>query len=211
MIEDLLRDYGYLAILIITFLEGETIVILAGAFAQQGILEAQFVALTALCGSFLGDQFYYTIGKRYGTPLLDRWPTLRDKAEWVFRILRKHETLFILSFRFIYGVRNVSPFAIAMAGVPRFRFMYLNFIAASVWAASFTAIGYYSSKALERFFGEHQTEVLLGLAALAIAYALYSFIKNFLQNRSKAAQEPSAPLEQNAMPLPQNRDEQRPT
>lgn len=221
MIENLLTDWGYLAILIITFLEGESIVILAGAFAQQGFLSAELVALTALCGSFLGDQFYYTIGKRYGPPLLDRWPYLRDKAEWVFRILRKHETLFILSFRFIYGVRNVSPFAIAMAGVPRIRFMCLNFVAASIWAVSFTAIGYFSSKALERFFGEHQTEILIGLAALALTYGLYSFVRNFLRNRSKSHDSTPNPSEQSlptlscetntlANPAPQARDEQRP-
>ncbi|WP_245176907.1 DedA family protein [Haematospirillum jordaniae] len=185
MIEELLREWGYLAILVVTFLEGESIVILAGAAAQQGIMNAELVALTALCGSFLGDQFYYTIGRYYGTPLLDRRPSLRGKTEWAFRLVRKHETLFILSFRFIYGVRNVSPFVIAMAGVPRIRFMCLNFIAASIWAMAFTSIGYFSSKALERFFGEHQMKVLIGVAAVALVFGVYSFLRGLI-NKKKA-------------------------
>lgn len=185
MVEELLSTWGYLAILVITFLEGESIVILAGALAQQGIMDPGLVALCALCGSFLGDQFYYTIGRHYGPPLLDRWPALRGKTEWAFRLVRKHETIFILSFRFIYGVRNVSPFVIAMSGVPRIRFMCLNFIAASIWAIAFTSIGYYSSKALERFFGEHQTDILLGLAAIALLFGLYSFARHFISNKQR--------------------------
>ena len=37
-LEELLQSWGYVAILIGTFLEGETIVIFAGVFASQGMM-----------------------------------------------------------------------------------------------------------------------------------------------------------------------------
>jgi membrane protein DedA with SNARE-associated domain len=177
VIAEWLSQYGYLAILVITFLEGESIVILAGIAAYQGILSLEWVIASAVVGSFCGDQFYYTIGRRYGAPLLKRWPTLEGKIAWAFRLVRKHEIPFILSFRFIYGVRNVSPFVIAMAGVPRVKFMSLNFIAAVLWALAFSLGGYYFGKALEELLGEHQYTALIVLAVLAIVIGLVTYIR----------------------------------
>lgn len=171
-IAELLNTYGYLAILIITFLEGESIVILAGVAAASGLMSVPLIIVTALFGSFCGDQFYYTIGRRYGTRVLARWPTLSGRIDWAFKLVRKHETLFILSFRFIYGVRNVSPFVIAMAGVPRLRFMLLNLIAAGLWAMAFTFGGYYFGQALQSLLGDNHLWVLGALAALALAFGL---------------------------------------
>jgi len=45
-LELLIENYGYLAILILTFFEGETIVILAGVAAHLGLLELQWVILS---------------------------------------------------------------------------------------------------------------------------------------------------------------------
>lgn len=186
-IQELLASYGYYAILIITFLEGESIVILAGIASYQGLMDVWLVFACALFGSFCGDQFYFTIGRRYGPALLQRWPTLQDKTEWAFRLVRKHETLFILSFRFIYGVRNVSPFVIAMSGVPRLRFMALNFVAATIWALAFTFGGYFFGRALEHFLGDHQSKVLIGLAVIAVGVWLFTYIRRKRRDRAAKA------------------------
>ena len=60
--ESFIRDYGYWALLVGTFLEGETILIIGGLSARLGILELPYVMLIAFIGSFFGDQFYYYIG-----------------------------------------------------------------------------------------------------------------------------------------------------
>lgn len=178
MVEDFLQNWGYVAILALTFLEGETVVILAGIAAFQGYMQLPWVAVCAIIGTFCGDQLYYYIGRLYGTPLLDRWPTLRQKIDWAFRLLHRHQTVFILSFRFLYGVRNVSPFVIGIAGIPRLRFAVLNFLAAVIWAVCFAVGGYFFGHALERFLGEYQGPVLLVLAALVLGIGLVSWIRN---------------------------------
>lgn len=191
MIEEWLSTYGYLAILIITFLEGESIVILAGIAAYQGILNLEAVIACAIFGSFCGDQFYYTIGRRYGTPLLKRWPGLAGKIDWAFRLVRNYEVLFILSFRFIYGVRNVSPFVIAMSGVPRLKFMGLNLIAATLWALAFTFGGYFFGKALEKVMGEHQMKALAVLAVFAAAVAIFTLWRKRRGGKTPAVVDPN--------------------
>ncbi len=182
------NNYGplvYLAILAWTFLEGETVVLITGALIAGGnvTLSVWLLTLTALLGSFGGDQTWFYIGRRYGTPLLRRWPGMADKIEWAFRLLRRHETLFILSFRFIYGLRNISPFVIGMSGVSRAKFIALNLIAATLWANTFAWGGYFLGKALEAWMGESSMAVLGVFILLAGGGALL----NWLRQRRKTA------------------------
>ena len=193
--EEFLKEWGswsYLIIIAWTFLEGETVVIVAGILASQGLLDVWIVFLSALGGSFTGDQMYYYIGRRYGTPLLDRWPTMRSKIDWAFRLLRKYETIFILSFRFIYGVRNISPFVIGISGVPRLRYFILNLIAAIIWATSFSFGGYYLGHAMESYLGEYKYHALAGFVGAAAAFGLYSWMRNRRQIRNLADKQDAA-------------------
>lgn len=59
MMEQLLNDYGYLALFIGTFLEGETILVLAGIAAAHDFLDLKTVIIVAFIGSYCGDQLWY--------------------------------------------------------------------------------------------------------------------------------------------------------
>ena len=178
------NDYGifiYLVILGWTFLEGETIVLIASALISGGNvhLNIWMVALFAFLGSFGGDQTWFLIGRKYGTPLLQRWPGMTGKAAWAFRLLDRHQNLFILSFRFIYGLRTISPFVIGMTGVARARFFALNLISAAVWANTFAWGGYTLGRALDIYLG-NSSRVVLGLLVVAAIIA-------WLSNRVRSA------------------------
>lgn len=180
-LEELLQSWGYVAILIGTFLEGETIVIFAGVFASQGMMSLPLVFATALFGTFFGDQVYFSIGKRWGARLLYSRPALKRKTRSVFRLLKKYETGFILSFRFIYGLRNVSPFVIGMNGIGHPRFAALNFIAAFVWATIFAGGGYVLGKTLESFIGRLHGVILLIILGIVVFFSLLSILINRLR------------------------------
>lgn len=189
MILDIANDYGflvYLVIVLFTFFEGETVVLIGGALISGGEVNMSVITLAAcaLLGSFCGDQTWFYIGRRYGTPLLTRWPNMAKKTEWAFRLLHRHETLFILSFRFIYGVRNVSPFIIGMSGVSRLKFLVLNLIAATVWANAFAWGGYFIGRALETYVGESKFLVLGGLVLIILCFSLFNWVR---QRRAAAA------------------------
>jgi len=179
---DTANNYGplvYLLILGFTFFEGETIVLITGAMISGGEIKLSVLTLTffAVLGSFGGDQTWFYIGRRYGTPLLARWPNMAAKIDWGFQLLRRHENLFILSFRFIYGLRNVSPFIIGMSGISRSKFMLLNLIAAVVWANTFAWGGYFIGRALEIYLGESKFYVLGGIVLAAVTIALINWVR----------------------------------
>jgi membrane protein DedA with SNARE-associated domain len=142
----LIADYGmyfYILIFVWTFFEGETIVLFAGFAAAQGLLDPVILWLAAGIGSFLGDQCYFWLGRKYGVRLLNRFPSWRPGVESALSWLERYDVWFILSFRFIYGVRNFSSFALGLSAVRWERFLRLNFFAAMLWAASFVGIGYF--------------------------------------------------------------------
>ena len=184
----------YPLVLAATFIEGETIVILCGAMAHKLTINVELLALFAFAGSFLGDQAYFYIGRRYGTPLLNRWPTLEHKIDWAFHLVKDHPTLFILSFRFIYGIRNIAPFVIGISGVSRMRYFVLNFIAAQIWAHCFAWGGYLLGRTLQKWLGENRLYVLAGFVAVALAVAGIGYLRQRRKLRALVAAE-SATIE----------------
>lgn len=167
----LISDYGYAAILLGTFLEGETILILAGVAASLGSLDLPLVIASAFFGSSAGDQLYYFIGKKKGKALLDFFPSWSAPAQKVFHHIERHKNLVILSFRFFYGLRNVTPFVLGITRIETSRFVVLNLIGAAVWAVSFATIGFLIGEAHERILGKSYGPLLLGALVLLFSGA----------------------------------------
>ena len=165
----LIQQYGYLAILIGTFLEGETILILGGFAAHLGYLELPWVMVSAFTGSFVGDQLYFYLGRRYGPKILSRRDSWRLNAEKVYKHLHRHQNFLILSFRFFYGLRNVTPFAVGAAHISRLRFFALNLIGAVVWSITFAGVGFIFGEAVRLMLDDVKRYELYLLLALALA------------------------------------------
>lgn len=164
---DLLRRFGYPIIIGWTFLEGETIVILAGAFSRRLALRPELIALCAFCGSFASDQLMFSLGKYKGPVLLKNFPRLGSNIDRAARLFKKYDTALILGFRFVYGVRNVTPILLGISGVSHKKFFFLNFIGAAVWAVSFTYGGLYLGKAFIKAV-EHFGKGFLALLLLLL-------------------------------------------
>ncbi len=116
----LIAEYGayfYLIAFVWTFLEGETVVLFAGFAAAQGLLDPLLLLIAAWLGSFAGDQCYFWLGRHFGVRLLDRFPRWRHGVDAALHWLERYDAGFILSFRFIYGVRNFSSFALGLSAV----------------------------------------------------------------------------------------------
>lgn len=177
---NLLSTYGYLALFIGTFLEGETILIIAGFISatQPGTLSLPLCILSAFLGSFAGDQTAFYVGrynKRFLETRLKKWEC---RIERVHRLLEKHQVLVLVSFRFFYGFRNVTPFAVGTTNISPLRFFALNGIGAAIWAVSFGVGGYYLGDVLERFLQEAKWWVAGGLLAAIMVAWLIKTIRN---------------------------------
>jgi membrane protein DedA with SNARE-associated domain len=167
-LEQLIAEYGYLAILIVTFIEGETIVILAGVAAHFGFLELPWVITIAVVGSFSGDQLWYYLGRHWGPKIIAKRLSWQEAADKVYKHLHRHQYWLILTFRFYYGLRNVTPFVVGSAHIPRLRFFTLNLIGAIVWAFVFSFAGYFLGETFKYFMEDYHRYALYVLGGLIL-------------------------------------------
>ncbi len=185
-INQLIAENGacfYLIVLVWTFLEGETVVVFAGFAAAQGLIDPLLLLVAAWLGSFSGDQVYFWLGRHFGVRLLDRFPRWRHKVDPPLHWLERYDAGFILSFRFIYGVRNFSSFALGLSAVRWQRFLALNLTAAVLWAASFVAIGYFLGHAFRAVLGDLARSFSLVMLGVFVAIGTVMWLVHRRQRR----------------------------
>lgn len=144
-----IQTWGYLAVLIGAMVEGESVILTACVMAYLGYLSIIKVVVIAFLGTLIADQTLYYVGRHYGERILDYFPKMRPPAEKAFMLLHKWDLWFILSFRFIYGIRIISPVIIGSSGIPPSRFIPLNFLAAIMWTTISCTGGYLLGSVIE--------------------------------------------------------------
>lgn len=178
-LEHLIDSYGYIVILLGTFLEGETILVLGGIAAKLGYLELPWVIACAFAGTLLGDQFFFFMGRYKGNTFLEKRPTWKGRADKIHQILERFRLPIILGFRFLYGLRTVTPFVLGMSRVPVAEFFILNVIGAALWASVIGILGYALGNGLELILGDIRRYELEIVGGIMITGALLWLIHLF--------------------------------
>jgi len=180
-IESFLQDYGLLAIVIGTFFEGETILVLAGLAAHRGYLSLAAVIAAGFVGTFAGDQLYFHLGRWRGPAFLAKRPSWQARAARAQSFLERRHVAFILGFRFVYGLRTVSPFAIGMSNVPLRRYLPLNALGGLAWSIAIGSLGYGVGEGAEAVLGrvkEVEAWLFLGVAVMGLIIWLVYFLRS---------------------------------
>ncbi|HVJ52253.1 MAG TPA: DedA family protein [Aliidongia sp.] len=184
------REWFYLITIAWTFFEGETFVLLAGTACASGLIDPVWLVASAWLGSYLGDQCWFFLGRKCGPLLLRRFPDWRHGIDMVHRWLERWDTIFILTFRFIYGIRNFSSVAMGLSDLNVFRFMILNFIAAGIWAVTFVGAGYLFGHEMSHLLGNWGE----GIELVALGIFLTVVITVLLVSRWRARRAKRAAL-----------------
>lgn len=183
-IEYYITTYGYLAVFIGIFLEGEAIVISAGFLAHQGLLELHWVILSALLGSICTYQFFFYLGRSKGKQFLENRPHWKPRVSRVQELLQRHYLLIIFGYRMAFGLRAVTPFVLGMTNVSQARFFVIDLMPAIIWSVTFSTLGYFFGQALEIIIADlekYQYWIAFTVfAAILLAVSLY-----FLYHRMK--------------------------
>ncbi len=107
-------------------------------------------------------------------------------------LLERYDAGFILSFRFIYGVRNFSSFALGLSAVRWDRFLWLNLTAAGLWAASFIAVGYFLGHAFRAVLGDLARSFSLVMLGVFVVIGATVWLLHRLQRRRQLRVPPGA-------------------
>ena len=187
-LQSIVEHYGYVAVFVGTFLEGETVLVLGGFLSKRGYLNLEWVIACAFIGTYAGDQLFYYIGRWRGGAILAKRPHWHLRSERVFALLKRHQILVILGFRFLYGLRTVTPFVIGMSGVHPLRYLVLNGLGAIIWAIAVGVLGYVLGQTVELFLQHvkrYEMLILGCIVLLAGGYWIYRWVKEQRQIKSK--------------------------
>ena len=181
----LIDSYGYLTVFIGAFLEGETILALAGLAAHRGYLDFYTVVVVAMIAGFAGDQFYFFLGRTQGQRILEKFPHAHERAQAFDRMLSRWHAPLIVGIRFMYGFRIIGPVLLGMGRVASWKFMLFNFIGAAIWAPLIASIGYFFGSILEAVLHDlKHFEVWAFL--IVIATGATAFLVHWLRERRTA-------------------------
>jgi membrane protein DedA with SNARE-associated domain len=151
--EDLIAQLGYVTLFVGTFLEGESVLALAGVAASYGYLTFEYVVAVAALGAICGDQACFFIGRRYGASIMARYPSLAAKAPRVEQLVRRWDAPAVIVLRFLYGLRIAGPIVIGSFRISPWRLAFFNFVGTLIWAPLVAGIGYAAGAALEAWIG----------------------------------------------------------
>lgn len=188
-IEALVAQYGLIALFVGSGIEGEAVVVAGGLVAHRGLVPLGGAMIAASMGSFIADQIWFQIGRRFRDA---RSVTrAREKAAFARAIeaLERHPVGFIFAFRFIYGLRTISPIAIGTSNVEARTYLLVNAIAAVLWGCAFTLAGYVFGNSFERLFGRfkpHGHQWLYVAGALVVVGAIVGLSHLWRQRRASA-------------------------
>jgi len=167
--DQLLHEFGYLAVFVGTFLEGETILVMAGFFAERGYLEIVAVMLVAASGAYLGHVFWFWLGRTQGVKLLDRYPRLNRHFGKGIRVFERYGAPAIFITQWLYGLRITCAVIIGISRISAVKFLIYEAITCVVWAVVIGGAGYYFGRAVESVLGRAAHIERWGLLILIVA------------------------------------------
>jgi membrane protein DedA with SNARE-associated domain len=167
----LISHFSYPILFVWSIFEGEIGLSLAGYMSKEGKFDFYIVILIAICGALIGDILLFLTGKfskKRTEVYLQRYESHLDTIEKWF----KNNVIWLILFeRFIYGTHIPSLLLIGRSGYSFPKFFFLEIIGVSMWAITFTLLGY--------FFGESVIALIVLLQrhlSLLILFLLLLFI-----------------------------------
>ena len=175
LLHQLVERFGLIAVFLGCLAEGESAAIFGGFFAHQAVFDPLVTLLVAFAGAWLGDTGLFLAGRRFaGHPRILAYRQ-RPGFSHAHGLIERHPNIFVLTNRFIYGLRAIGGVAAGLSSIPTPRFMMLNAVSAAVWACLFVGIGYFFGAGAERLIGDQlvrHERLLIGIGVSVAVAAL---------------------------------------
>jgi membrane protein DedA with SNARE-associated domain len=166
---------------------GEVSLLVAGVFAQRGVLNLPLMIAIAFVAAVTGDSVGYEFGKKFGPPLRSsklgqrigehRWALVDD-------FLQKHGGKAVFFGRLTALFRAMVPSMSGMSGMRYRTFLFWNVLGGAIWAPGTVILGYAFSKSLSAV---SNTLTWAPLAVLALVVVIVGTLHTRRRRRERAA------------------------
>ena len=183
-----LGHWGYLAIFLIVALEcqaglglvmpGESLVLLGGFFAEQGVFELPFLIMVISLAAIVGDSIGFQLGRMLGRGWLmqhgERFGLRQEHLDRVDGFFVKHGGKAVFSSHFLHLLRSLMPFVAGSHRMAYLKFLSFNAAGCIAWASIFAVLGYLvgqSWRIAAKWIGR-ASEIVGGMLVLVILLVL---------------------------------------
>ncbi|RLL52286.1 diguanylate cyclase [Mariprofundus sp. EBB-1] len=199
---NLIDQYGYLAIFVSMFIEGEIFLLAASVLVSNGFLQAHWVITYAAAGTFVAHMIFFFIGRWRGMELIDAVPFLRRHYPKANIVMDKYANWSVFICQYLYGMRLISAVLFGCSTITTIRFSILQLINCISWALliyfASHGLGILATKVIEAVGLYGLLAVILLLSAVALlVYRLYAHhhISAFLASGREPSIEQTNPIE----------------
>ena len=141
-VERLMELYGIWAVLFASCFEGELVIVLSGIAAKAGLLPWPWVIAVGWFGTFSATQVWFLSGRYAGEAVLAKRPHLMPKVERAKALIDRWGLWVFVFYRFLYGLRTITPFAIGLGGASTVKFVVIDGLSWLVWLGFLSTLGY---------------------------------------------------------------------
>ena len=169
--QELLESCGLVATFVATLMEGEVFFVTAIVSSKVGTFSTTGALIAGFFGSYVQGWFKYFVAKKHGQKLLEKSETLSKKIEKSASWYDKNPSLYLVSYKFIFGLTTVILVLSGLRDMSYVQFAIYSAISSLLWVAVFGVLGYYCADfVLSSFatFGEHKFKFIGGLIILGI-------------------------------------------
>ncbi len=135
------EQYGYWAVFIWTFIEGESVFVAAAALTAAGLMEPWKVIMVAASGAFAGHLVFFALGRWKGMSIIESVPFLRRHHPKANIILDKYAHWSIFIFQYLYGTRIVAAMLFGCSSIAFWRFFLLQIVNCTTWSLVIYTVG----------------------------------------------------------------------
>ena len=168
---------------------------LAGKGPPIGVGSLPLMILVGLAGILIGDTIIFKAGATYGEALLQTRIGRHipgEKIERIIGLFERHGPKFIMMARFLPGVRAVTYFVAGSTGVPYWKFLLFDGIAACASAPGWVLLGYWAGKhRMLRKAWQYAKEVQLGLILVVLSIIALWIAIALIRRRLRADKAPT--------------------
>lgn len=146
----LLIDWGYLAVMLGVFIEGEIFLIMVGIATAAALFSYPLAIIAATVAAILHDNSLFILSKFISKKNFEK-KAWHYKVQKSLKILDNYESLAILSIRFLYGLRTITLLVVGLSKVSRIKFICLDSISSLTWSVIYISLGYLSGNTILKF------------------------------------------------------------
>jgi membrane protein DedA with SNARE-associated domain len=182
--QNLIIQFGYIALFLGSFLEGESFLIAAAFLAKRGYLRLDLVILIALAGAYLGDVVLYYLGRKRGVGILWKFPQARRYYPKAKKLFNRFGIWAIFITRYLYGLRFASAAFLGLVKMKKREFLPFAFLSCSLWAVLMGGFGYVFGASLEALIGhiKHYEKIIVVLI-IVIGFSIWGIRRIWIKWR----------------------------